>query len=92
MRVFPFVIDEDHNVILIDATLNGFSIRLLLDTGASNTVVDLTTLLATGFKIKDSIDRIKIETAKGIVEADVFIVNTLKALSIVKKKIWNYSL
>ena len=33
MMKFNFSIDEDHNVILVDAKLNGFSTRLLLDTG-----------------------------------------------------------
>ena len=83
---FKFSIDEDHNVILVDAKLNGFSTRLLLDTGASNTVMDLTTLLSTGFHFKDSIDKIKIETAKGIVEAEVFVVKQLESLGITQQK------
>jgi hypothetical protein len=83
---FNFSIDEDHNVILVDAKLNGFSTRLLLDTGASNTVMDLTTLLSTGFHFKDSIDKIKIETAKGIVEAEVFVVKQLESLGITQQK------
>jgi hypothetical protein len=83
---FKFSIDENHNVILVDAKLNGFSTRLLLDTGASNTVIDLTTLLSTGFHFKDSIDKIKIETAKGIVEAEVFVVKQLESLGITQQK------
>jgi hypothetical protein len=83
---FKFSINEDHNVILVDAKLNGFSTRLLLDTGASNTVIDLTTLLSTGFHFKDSIDKIKIETAKGIVEAEVFVVKQLESLGITQQK------
>ncbi len=86
MMKFNFSIDEDHNVILVDAKLNGFSTRLLLDTGASNTVMDLTTLLSTGFHFKDSIDKIKIETAKGIVEAEVFVVKQLESLGITQQK------
>lgn len=86
MMKFKFSIDEDHNVILVDAKLNGFSTRLLLDTGASNTVIDLTTLLSTGFHFKDSIDKIKIETAKGIVEAEVFVVKQLESLGITQQK------
>ena len=86
MMEFKFSIDEDHNVILVDAKLNGFSTRLLLDTGASNTVIDLTTLLSTGFHFKDSIDKIKIETAKGIVEAEVFVVKQLESLGITQQK------
>lgn len=83
---FKFSIDEDHNVVLVDAKLNGFSTRLLLDTDASNTVIDLTTLLSTGFHFKDSIDKIKIETAKGIVEAEVFVVKQLESLGITQQK------
>jgi Aspartyl protease len=86
MRKFKFSIDEDNNVILVDAKLNGFSTRLLLDTGASNTVIDLSTLLSTGFHFKDSIDKIKIETAKGIVEAEVFVVKQLESLGITQQK------
>ncbi len=86
MRKFKFSIDENHNIILVDAKLNGFSTRLLLDTGASNTVIDLTTLLTTGFHFKDSIDKIKIETAKGIVEAEIFVVKQLESLGITQQK------
>jgi predicted aspartyl protease len=50
MRKFKFSIDEDHNVILVDAKLNGFSTRLLLDTGASNTVIDYITFNGLSFQ------------------------------------------
>ena len=84
MTTFQFEIDQDHNIILVDALFDGYSIRLLLDTGASNTVLDLTTLIINGYVFSDSISTIQLETAKGITEAKVFRIKELNSLSIQK--------
>jgi len=36
MKIFPFELDSNHNVILVNAVSGGYSLKLLLDTGASH--------------------------------------------------------
>lgn len=84
MKTFYFEIDEDHNVILVAALFDGYSVRLLLDTGASNTVIDLTTVILNGYEHNDNVGKVQIETAKGLIEARVFKIKELSSLSIRK--------
>jgi predicted aspartyl protease len=60
---------------------------LVLDTGASHTIIDLTKLLLLGYRVSDNIGMVKFETAKGEVDAFVFKTKFLKALGISKKNI-----
>jgi hypothetical protein len=50
MRTFTFELDESYNVIIVNAFLDGCKIRLMVDIGASNTVIDLTTLLVNDYE------------------------------------------
>ena len=54
--------------------------RLALDTGASNTVIDLTPLLLAGCEMNQIIRNELYETAKGNLEAHVFKLDKLSAL------------
>jgi hypothetical protein len=67
------------------ATINGYEVRLALDTGASDTVIDLTALLIAGYRKSHVLDEIELETAKGIIRADIFQAKELKALGLVKR-------
>ena len=82
MMKFPFSLDESYNTIIVDALLDGFELRLMVDTGASHTVVDLTTLLVNGYSFSQRKKEVKIETAKGVAIAHVFEVKSLEGLSI----------
>jgi hypothetical protein len=81
---FKFEIDEYHNIILVDAIFDGYSLRLLLDTGASNTVIDLSTMIVNGYNTTDSIKDVEIETAKGVTSAKVYKIKELKSLNIIR--------
>lgn len=82
MIAYPFELTEDVNLIIVLASVDGFDVRLALDTGASNTIIDLTALLIAGYRKADAIDGVEIETGKGIIQADVYKTQHLKTLGI----------
>jgi hypothetical protein len=84
MKKYPFTISDDTNLIIVIAKINGYDVRLALDTGASDTVIDLTALLIAGYRKSNVLYEIELETAKGIIRADVFQAKELKALGLVK--------
>jgi Aspartyl protease len=88
----PFEISEETNLIIVFAQVDGYEVRLALDTGASDTVIDLTALMIAGYRKNDSVSQVELETAKGIIVADVFEVNEIDALNISHKtfKICSY--
>ena len=56
---------------------------MILDTGCSNTTIDSNALYLAGYELKDAVE---IETANGIVESEVFEVNQIKSIGILKSK------
>ena len=86
MREFPFEIeDEDSLIVTVDCAIQGDDYTLALDTGASNTVVDLAVLIILGYEIKDSVRTVEFETAKGSLTAYVFLVKQITALGITRR-------
>jgi hypothetical protein len=57
---------------------------MILDTGCSNTTIDSNALYLSGYQLKDAIEVVEIETANGIVESEVFEVNQIKSMGIIK--------
>ena len=86
MTTFPFELNDDVNLIIVLASVDGFDLRLALDTGASNTIIDLTALLIAGYRKSDATDTVEIETGKGIIQADVYTVRAFQALGILKSR------
>lgn len=84
MTSFPFEINDETNLVIVLAQIDGYEVRLALDTGASNTVIDLTALMIAGYRKDDVVRETELETAKGIVEADIYEVKALEALGLLK--------
>ncbi len=82
MMKFPFSLDESCNTIIVDALLDGFELRLMVDTGASHTVIDLTSLLVNGYSFSQRKKEVKVETAKGIASAHIIEIKFLESLGI----------
>ena len=80
MRTYPFYISDSENLVIVEARANNYKVRLALDTGASNTVIDLTPLLLAGCEMNQIIRNELYETAKGNLEAHVFKLDKLSAL------------
>jgi predicted aspartyl protease len=68
------------------------NLSLALDTGASHTVIDLSTLLLAGYNLQDSVGTVSLETANGVVNAFVFKLNSITVLgkTIVDMEVCSY--
>ncbi len=86
MRKFPFTRQTDESLILIKVFVNTSALYLALDTGATHTVIDTTALLLAGCTPVQSENDTKLETASGIVNADMYAVNILESLGIRRKQ------
>jgi predicted aspartyl protease len=68
----------------VKGLLGADRISLALDTGASHTVIDLSTILLAGYDLKDATKIVELETGKGNIEAYVFKVRKFKSLDITR--------
>ena len=84
-NIFHFELEDDESLITVSCHLGDDDYDLALDTGASNTVIDLNALFAAGYRIEDAIRIVEIETAGGVIEAYVFQILELKALGITRR-------
>ncbi len=86
MKKFRFEIeDEDSLIVIVDCKVHGDDCVVALDTGASNTVIDLAALILLGYELKDSMGTIEFETAKGILTAHIFVVREITALGLTRR-------
>ena len=85
MTTYSFELTDEVNLIIVLASVDGYELRLALDTGASNTVIDLTALLIAGYRKNDTTEQVEIETGKGLITADVYTLQTVEALGIQHK-------
>lgn len=86
MRKFPFTRQTDESLILVKVFVNTSALYLALDTGATHTVIDTTALLLAGCTPVPSENDTKLETASGIVSAEMYEVNILESLGIHRKQ------
>jgi hypothetical protein len=77
-KVYPLNLTNSDEVILVEATIRSHIPLLVLDTGATNTIIDLNSLLIAGYK-REMISgkQKKFETANGIISADLIILDSL---------------
>lgn len=87
MKKHIFKRASEDSLITIPCLLGFDNYTLALDTGASHTVMDLTPLLMSGYRMADAIDTIELETGKGIIEAYIFNIKSLSTLGITRKNI-----
>jgi predicted aspartyl protease len=84
---FSFERMVDGGLIIVGLTLDKKNkLRMILDTGCSNTTIDSNALFLAGYELKDAVEIVEIETANGIVESEVFEVNQIKSIGILKSK------
>ncbi|MDQ2751538.1 MAG: aspartyl protease family protein [Bacteroidota bacterium] len=58
--------------------------RLVLDTAATHTTIDSNVLYFSGYELKDSKDQQEVETSNGIIVVDIYEIEQLECLGIVK--------
>jgi hypothetical protein len=85
MKKETFIRPTAESLIVVPCAIDSNPLALALDTGASHTTIDLTPLLMAGYEINHAIRTEKIETASGIIDSHVFIVQSFTALGVTKK-------
>jgi hypothetical protein len=84
---FPFKRDTESGLIIISIEIDGkYELKIVLDTGATNTTIDSNALYLLGYDLKDNIGIVEIETANGIIETEVFEIGTFSSLGQTKNK------
>ena len=59
---------------------------MILDTGSTNTTIDSNALYLLGHDLKDSIGSVEIETANGVIETEVFEIDSFASPGLTKEK------
>ncbi len=83
---FPIERDPENGVFLVGITLDKHEpMNVLLDTGASTTTFDFTSLVMAGYDLRNPLDTAEIETGNGIVQVQIFEMQEIAAFGIVRK-------
>lgn len=82
---FPF--KRESGLIIVSIEIDDkYELKMVLDTGATNTTIDSNALYLLGYDLKDNIGTVEIETASGIIETEVFEVESFLSLGLTKNK------
>lgn len=92
IETFSFKLDSSQNVILVEVIFDFSTLFFLLDTGASHSIIDISSVLIEGYNQSNFLEKVKVETANGIIDAQIIEIKFLKALGIEKRnmKIMSY--
>ena len=80
MKKYSFSLETDEDVIIIDSLIDGYPIRLAVDTAATHTVIDWNMLMMIGYVPENGKDWVTLETSNGIIEAQLFPLNQFSTL------------
>ena len=84
---YKFKREPESGLILVNVEIDGkYELKMILDTGATNTTIDSNALYLIGHDLKDNIGTVEIETANGVIETEVFEIDTFSSLGIDKDK------
>lgn len=84
---FPFERDPGSGLIVVSIEIDGkYELKMVLDTGATNTTINSNALYLLGYDLKDNIGTVEIETANGIIETEVFEVGSFSSIGQIKTK------
>jgi hypothetical protein len=87
MKQQPFKRKTDESLIIVNCIVDRHDAALALDTGASHTTIDLAALIIAGYEVRQALRSVPIETASGVIEADIFLVKRLEAIGIIRENI-----
>lgn len=84
---YKFKREPESGLILVNIEIdNKYELKMIVDTGATNTTIDSNALYLLGYNLKDNIGTVEIETANGIIETEVFEIGTFTTLGLTKEK------
>ena len=82
---YKFRREPESGLILVNVEIdNKYELKMIFDTGATNTTIDSNALYLLGYDLKDNIGSVEIETANGIIETEVFEINSFASLGLTK--------
>ena len=84
VKSYPFRRTDADDLIIVGCYVNEVTFPLVVDTGASHTVIDFGVLVDAGYRLGDTKGIVPIETANGIISANLFHVNRITVLGIEK--------
>lgn len=85
--IYKFKREPESGLILVNVEIDKkYELKMILDTGATNTTIDSNALYLLGYDLKDSNGIVEIETANGIIETQVFEIDSFSSLGIEKEK------
>ena len=82
---FPFKREPESGLLIINIEIDGkYELKMVLDTGATNTTIDSNALYLLGYDLKDNVGSVEIETTNGIIITDLFEISSFTSLGIQK--------
>jgi predicted aspartyl protease len=82
---YKFKREPESGLILVNITVDDkYELKMIFDTGATNTTIDSNALYLLGYDLKDNIGTVQIETANGVIETEVFEIGSFTSLGIIK--------
>ena len=83
---YTFKREPESGLILVNIEIyDKYELKMIFDTGATNTTIDSNALYLFGYDLKDNIGTVDIETANEIIETEVFEVHTFSSLGLKKE-------
>jgi predicted aspartyl protease len=84
--IYPFEREPENGLIIVSVEIDGkYDLKMVLDTGATNTTIDSNALYLLGYDLRDNIGTVEIETANGIIETEVFEIQSFSSLGFSKQ-------
>ncbi len=85
--IFSFSREAADGLIVVPVTIDRrVSLKMVLDTGATNTTIDSNALYLAGYALKDNIGLVEIKTATGIIETKLFSIDSFASLGMTRKE------
>jgi predicted aspartyl protease len=82
-KTYPFEWLEEDSLMVVHIEINGeTTLRFLLDTGSTDTYLDKNILYIEQINLKEAIDQVEVETANGIMLADVFLIDSIEVFGL----------
>jgi predicted aspartyl protease len=83
---YKFRREPESGLILVNIEIDEkYELKMIFDTGATNTTIDSNALYLLGYDLKDNIGYVEIETANGIIETEIFEIRTFSSIGLVKQ-------
>jgi predicted aspartyl protease len=83
---YKFKREPESGLILVNVEIDSkYELKMIFDTGATNTTIDSNALYLLGHDLKDNIGTVEIETANGIIQTGVFELVSFSSLGLTKR-------